>query len=417
MSATKSPIAATALAASALLFSACSDNSDAPTASRSCSDDAAQALQICLSEVNTALGACFFNDNEFCSDSHLDLLAAQATLEQSIQGACDDGDFLGLATDATVGRFANACQAQADALAWRSFGGPQGAAWAAANTAERGCLENAHSTVTGFFSQSLAAANECLASDTCDAAALAQTQAAAAANAAASIADACPALDELIALTPQQYVANTEEQLDCTVATAHENVAPLAPNCGPSNVGSMPARGEWSQIILDGDKWGTMCGDGTDYAINIRLAPEGNPIDRIVVGLQGGGVCLFEDDCRSRFESSPGLFNAQDDQPVGSGIAATDNPNNPFADWTFVYLPYCNQDVFIGGGAVETFGDLEVPRYGALNLRAGMRVARDIIWKRMDEAGGDGFRPDELIALFGGFSAGGYGTLYNYHWV
>jgi len=34
----------------------------------------------------------------------------------------------------------------------------------------------------------------------------------------------------------------------------------------------------------------------------------------------------------------------------------------------------------------------------------------------MDTEGGAGFRPDELIALFGGWSAGGYGALYNYHW-
>ena len=34
-------------------------------------------------------------------------------------------------------------------------------------------------------------------------------------------------------------------------------------------------------------------------------------------------VCarLFEDDCRSRLASSPDLFNAQDDTPIGAGIA------------------------------------------------------------------------------------------------
>ena len=53
-------------------------------------------------------------------------------------------------------------------------------------------------------------------------------------------------------------------------------------------------------IVLDGEKWGTMCGDGTDYAIHIRLAPDGYPVDNVLVALEGGGVCLFEDDCRSR---------------------------------------------------------------------------------------------------------------------
>jgi hypothetical protein len=214
----------------------------------------------------------------------------------------------------------------------------------------------------------------------------------------------------------QTYIARAEDQIDCTVATAHESTAPLNPQCGPSNVAAMPPRGEWTQIILDGDKWGSLCGDGTEYAINVKLAPDGSPVDRVLIGLEGGGVCLFEDDCRAKISSSPDLFNAQDGLPLGAGIFG-DNQDNPFVDWTMVYLPHCNQDVFTGGGVVEAFSDFEVPRYGTINLRAGIRVVRDILWKHMDEAGDTGFRPDELISLFGGFSAGGYGALYNYHWM
>jgi hypothetical protein len=43
-------------------------------------------------------------------------------------------------------------------------------------------------------------------------------------------------------------------------------------------------------------------------------------------------------------------------------------------------------------------------------------MVRDVIWKEMDAEAGAGFRPDELVALFGGWSAGGYGALYNYYW-
>jgi hypothetical protein len=116
-------------------------------------------------------------------------------------------------------------------------------------------------------------------------------------------------------------------------------------------------------------------------------------------------------------ESNPGLFNALDDSASGFGGLTSTDPMNPFADWTMVYLPYCNQDVFAGGGVVEQFSDFELPRYGAINLRAGMRVARDILWKELDTQGDAGFRPDQLTVLFGGFSAGAYGTIYNYHWV
>jgi hypothetical protein len=42
---------------------------------------------------------------------------------------------------------------------------------------------------------------------------------------------------------------------------------------------------------------------------------------------------------------------------------------------------------------------------------------RDAIWAELDRHTADGYRPDRVRAYFGGFSAGGFGTLYNYHWV
>lgn len=395
----------------------CSDGSDDNNVvATSCSTAAAQALQSCVSAVNAAQGACYFSGDAACDDSDADILDAHANLQDTLESSCADGELLGLSVEDTVGRLQNACQSQSDSIAWRTFGGPQGAVWPAATDEQRDCLQAAYESVTGFVDAALVAANECLAGPDCDAAALAADRQAAASAATSEIAAACPTLADIIAVDPQTYIARAEQQIDCSIAVAHESTAPLDPQCGPGNVDVMPARGEWTEIILDRDKWGTVCGDGTDYAIHVRLAPEGYPLDRVMVALQGGGVCLFEDDCRSRLASSPDLFNAQDDTPIGAGIAG-DNPDNPFANWTKVYLPYCNQDVFTGGGVDEVFSDFSVPRYGAINLRAGMQVARDILWKQMDDEGGSGFRPDQLIALFGGFSAGGYGTIYNYHWV
>ena len=395
----------------------CSDSSNnSPLAITSCPVAAAQAVQLCIGAVNAAQSACYENGNSACDDTDAEILAAHDTLQSALQDSCAEGDFMGLSVDATVGRLQNACQSQSDSIAWRTFGGPQGAVWSNAAEEDRNCLQTAHETVSQFVDDALVAANTCLAGDNCDAAALASEQQEAAVFAAATIAQACPVLEDIIAINPDTYIERAEDQIDCTVAVAHENTAPLNPQCGPSNVDVMPARGDWTQIILDGDKWGSLCGDGTEYAIQVRLAPEGNPIENVIVALEGGGVCLFEDDCSDKLVSNPELFNAQDELPIGGGILS-DEPDNPFANWTKVYLPYCNQDVFIGGGIVESFENLEVPRYGTINLRAGMRVVRDILWKEMDAAGGDGFRPDKLVTLFGGFSAGAYGTIYNFHWI
>ena len=384
----------------------------------SCDAAAPKALQMCIDSISSAVGACYSDGDTACDGSNAGVLDAQAALQGMVEESCSDGDFMGLPVDATVGRLQNACQSQADSIAWRTFGGPQGSVWPDATQEQRDCLQTAHETVSRFFDDTLVAINACLAEEDCDTAALAKGQQNAAESAVTTIAQSCPALADLIAVNPTEYVERAEDQIDCTVATAHADTAAMDLGCGPSNVDAVPPRGEWTQIILDGDKWGTMCGDGTEYAVQVKLAPEGYPLDRVVVALQGGGVCLFEADCKNRIENSPQLLNAQgvDDLPLGGGIAG-DSADNPFANWTSIYLPYCNQDVFMGGGVVETLGALELPRYGAINMRAGVQLLRDILWKEMDEAGGNGFRPDQLIALFGGFSAGAYGTIYNYHWM
>jgi hypothetical protein len=71
----------------------------------------------------------------------------------------------------------------------------------------------------------------------------------------------------------------------------------------------------------------------------------------------------------------------------------------------------------MGGGATSDFPNITVHRFGAINLRTALRYARDLLWREIDAQEGQGYRPDRLEVAFGGFSAGGFGTIYNYHWV
>jgi hypothetical protein len=68
------------------------------------------------------------------------------------------------------------------------------------------------------------------------------------------------------------------------------------------------------------------------------------------------------------------------DQPETGGPLSNDPNISPFADWTKVYLPYCNQDVFIGGGATSNFDQVTVHRFGAINVRArdALRARRTV---------------------------------------
>src|SRR6185369_12849045 len=83
------------------------------------------------------------------------------------------------------------------------------------------------------------------------------------------------------------------EQSRCMVATAHADVGPLTLDCGPRPSVPVPARGVWTQVVLD-SSYGAKCGNGGPYAFWLRLAPAGKPVEKVIINLQGGGVCIFE---------------------------------------------------------------------------------------------------------------------------
>jgi len=382
-----------------------------------CARSAPEALRQCIVDYSAAIRTCYLDTDSPCPENDAGTAEAIASLQNAVLTDCDDGDFANLSADALTGRLTNACASEASSAAWRTYGGVQGAVWPNVTDADQDCLADAHAAVSQMFDDSLSAINDCLSDDSCDADALEAERETIADATLSEVEGACADMSALIAVDPPTYVDRLDHQIDCITATAHTDTAPLELFCGPSNVDFEGVRGEYVRVVVDGDKWGTMCSDGSPYVFHVRLAPEGEPLDRVLIGLQGGGVCIFEGDCTSRLESNPELFTAMDDEPLDVAIASNDPGVSPFGNWTKVYLPYCNQDVFAGGGVIETLGDLELPRYGAVNLRAAIRMVRGDIGKQMDEEDPAGFRPDELVAFFGGWSAGAYGALYNYHWL
>jgi hypothetical protein len=102
---------------------------------------------------------------------------------------------------------------------------------------------------------------------------------------------------------------------------------------------------------------------------------------------------------------------------MARGGIKSNNPSNPFQNWTKVHLNYCTQDAHIGGGITNVFPEMTVHRYGALNVRGALRYVRDVLWSAMDATDPEGFRPDRLLVVFSGSSAGGGGAGHNYHYV
>jgi hypothetical protein len=129
---------------------------------------------------------------------------------------------------------------------------------------------------------------------------------------------------------------------------------------------------------------GPVCIAGTPYAVFTKA---GDP-DKLLIFLQGGGAC-WQDfyNCNILALSVPGVGNGQEPpkNPPFPGIFDSDNPDNPFADYSIVYMPYCDGSAFGGDNDVVDlpdengeggfpFGPVRFHR-GVRNLSAGMDVA------------------------------------------
>lgn len=140
---------------------------------------------------------------------------------------------------------------------------------------------------------------------------------------------------------------------------------------------------------------GMICADGSPTGIGVSLGSR----SRVLVVLSGGGACWDASAC----QASPGPFGAGEFTTYSAFTAGTilDRTvrGNPFADWTFVFVPYCTGDVHAGGDVTRTYGTHGSWRHhGRANLDAALaRVARA--------------HPTLEKIVISGSSAGGFGAL------
>jgi hypothetical protein len=392
-----------------------------------CEKVAAKALRRCVKTVNRTLAACYDASGATCPGSEPKLVKALDKLSIKVPAGCPDAATVAAAgygpsmTPATlVARLQEACRGDAASLAARAFGGPHARALADADPTERACLVTTQKAGAKLVERTLKEQANCALKvhrgKSCDTAQVTSRVTALQADAIADITDDCAAtLAGLIGIDASTYALRLSRQTGCLTAAALGDSSPLDLGCGPRPAITIPARGADTQVILDEASYGTRCGDGSPYALRIRLAPTGEPVEKVMIHLQGGGACLSEADCQT---VSPALFAATDNLMPGGGLFATDLANNPtFATWTHVHLPYCTQDLHMGGGAVSNFPAITVNRFGALNVRGALNYVRDVVWSELDANTSTGYRPDLLQVVFSGTSAGAFGVQYNYHYL
>jgi hypothetical protein len=153
----------------------------------------------------------------------------------------------------------------------------------------------------------------------------------------------------------------------------------------------------WTKHTFDPDNGnGPICIAGTPFSVFTR---QGNP-SRLLIFEQGGGACWQD------FYNCNVLAEAQEPPAPRVGIWDFDSKDNPVADYSIVYMPYCDGSVFTGDNDVfdPAFGAaIGVPQAvvrfhrGLRNQSAGMDVARKMF-------------PHASRITVSGSSAGGVGA-------
>jgi len=154
----------------------------------------------------------------------------------------------------------------------------------------------------------------------------------------------------------------------------------------------------WTKHTFDPDGGaGPICIAGTPFSAFTRA---GNPA-KLLIMLQGGGACWQD------FYNCNVLSEAQEPPVARVGIWDFDSKDNPFADYSIVYMPYCDGSVFGGDNDVfdPAFGaaigvPAAVVRFhrGLRNLTAGMDLAKATF-------------PHARLITVAGSSAGGVGAV------
>src|SRR5688572_22517499 len=108
-------------------------------------------------------------------------------------------------------------------------------------------------------------------------------------------------------------------------------------------LGASPLEAQWQAVEPGGE---TICADGSPYRFFVH---PGDPA-RLLVEFEGGGACWDAGTCALSIYSRRVTIDPVSVERSGRlvGIYDRKNPENPFRDWTHVYVPYCTGDLHWG---------------------------------------------------------------------
>jgi Pectinacetylesterase len=131
---------------------------------------------------------------------------------------------------------------------------------------------------------------------------------------------------------------------------------------------SRTSQSDWQRVEPGG---ATRCARGGKYAFWIR---KGNP-RKLLVFFQGGGGCFDVRTCAPGSGWFDDRVDAYDDpESRAEGILDLERSDNPFRDYSVVFIPSCTGDVHTGTRVVK-YGPHRVQQKGFFNARAALAHA------------------------------------------
>ncbi len=145
--------------------------------------------------------------------------------------------------------------------------------------------------------------------------------------------------------------------------------------------------GAWEQHAPGGD---CRCGDGSEFSFWSRAADP----DKVMLYFQGGGACFSLETCDPDDPTYTLVADGSQATSSNRGVFALDNPDNPFRDWSMVFVPYCTGDVHLGDNTTTYGPGVTVNHVGYVNGEAALDYLVDAF-------------PDAAEVFVTGSSAGG----------
>jgi hypothetical protein len=141
----------------------------------------------------------------------------------------------------------------------------------------------------------------------------------------------------------------------------------------PQDEGSLYGSLAWQMITPEGD---CQCADSSPFSFWVRHADP----EKVVFYLDGGEACWDATTCAfTEYDSTTYQWKITggDDPASLQGIFDLRNPENPLAEYSFVYVPYCTGDVHLGDVMHKYTPSLVVAHKGFINGTTALAYLSD----------------------------------------